>query len=565
MATESSSDPRLDRPLFDERLVRIICIGAGASGLILAYKLRRSFTNFELVVYEKNEAVGGTWVENTYPGCACDVPAHTYTYSFEPKSDWSSIYASSEEIQQYFEDFSEKYQLQQYIKFNHQVSNATWDDVSGEWKVDALRLDDGQMIQDRCHILVNATGALNAWKWPDIPTLHSFKGPLIHTAKWDNTLDLEGKHVGIIGNGSSALQLLPAIYPSVRKVTNFVRSPIWIAPSFSEPQRQHTEEEKSKFKQDPESHLAFRKAQVSGVFTRWPVFLKDSEAQKITVSMLTQLLKDKLPSYLVDSAIPNVGVGCRRVAPGLDYLEKLSGEKTHVVLGDIERITERGVVDAQGVEHELDILVCATGFDTSSVPRFPIIGLDGVDMRDAWKDEVKGYMGVGASGFPNYFTMAGAGSPSATGPAMIIYELHADYILKMVDRYQTENIHSMTPTVAAVDDYIRHRDEFMKRTTWSEDCRSWFKAGTPPKVTALWPGSGMHWYTVFKQEPRYEDWEWKYKGNRFSYFGNGFAGLELQDPTQVDWASFIRNEDDDPHLSKRAQIAEKASKKAVSN
>ncbi|PPR03651.1 hypothetical protein CVT24_007765 [Panaeolus cyanescens] len=550
-----SSNPRLDKPLFEERLVKIICIGAGASGLILAYKLQRSFKNFELVVYEKNEGVGGTWFENTYPGCACDIPAHTYTYSFEPKADWSAVYANGQEIQQYFEDFADKYDLKRFINFQRQVCHAKWDETSAEWQVDVLCLEDGRIMHDHCNILVNASGALNAWKWPDIPRLHSFQGPLLHTAKWDKSADLKNKRVGIIGNGSSAIQLLPAIYPDVRQVTNFIRSPTWILPPFSEPQRLYTLAEHLRFKEDPKSHLALRKAQTAEAFKTFPVLIKDSEQQKYMSSALTQILKDKLPPHLVDSLIPQTSVGCRRITPGFDYLEKLSGEKTQVVVGDIRRVTERGVIDSEGKEHVLDVLVCATGFDTSFVPKFPIVGPKGVNMQTTWKDEVKAYLGVAAAGFPNYFTLFGAGSPAATGPAMVIFELQADYILKMVDRYQTENIRSMAPKAEAVEDFIKHRDEFMKRTVMSENCRSWYKAGPSQQINALWPGSGMHWYFVFKQDPRYEDWEWTYEGNRFSYFGNGFASLELVDPGAVDWAFFIRNEDDDPHLSRGARIA----------
>ncbi|KAF9037072.1 FAD/NAD(P)-binding domain-containing protein [Panaeolus papilionaceus] len=555
----SQQQPSSSRPLFTERPVRIICIGAGSSGLVLAYKLRRSFKNFELVVYEKNDNVSGTWFENRYPGCACDVPAHIYTYSFEPKTNWSSVYAGSHEIHQYFEDFARKYELYQYIQIQHQVTGARWDETSGEWEVKVQRRSDGEIITDRCHILVNCTGALNTWKWPDIPGLHTFKGDLLQTAKWDQNVVLKDKVVGLIGNGSSAIQVLPAIYPEVKKLVNFIRTPTWITPLIAEPQHFYTEEEKLKFKTDPQSHLAYRKAQAYGMSKNFPLVFRGSETHRKATERMTQVLKDKLPPHLVDDLTPKFSVGCRRMTPGTGYLEALTAPKTQIVLGGVDRITERGCIDSKGVEHKVDVLICATGFDTSFRLPFPIVGASGVSLADAWKDEAKNYFGVGVPDFPNYFMIFGPGSPVATGPSLHPYELQADYILKMVDRYQTENIHSMVPNSRAVDELMVHRDKFMERTVWSEKCGSWYQSGTQGKLAALWPGSGLHFLLAIA-EPRYEDWDYKYKGNRFEYLGNGISQVETEDSNAVDWAWYLRNSDNTPHLSRSGRLRALTSK-----
>jgi cation diffusion facilitator CzcD-associated flavoprotein CzcO len=219
----------LQAPIYSERPMRIICIGAGASGLVFAYKLQRSFGNFSLTVYEKNKEISGTWFENRYPGsvlhypaanllcravrhqrlltssrrCACDVAAHNYTWSFEPKPDWSAVYAGSPEIYKYFNDFADKYDVRKYIKMEHQIVGARWNDEAGGWDVEVKNLSSGLVVHDFCNILVNAGGILNAWKWPEIPGLESFKGPKLHTAHWDDSVDLDGKSVGLIGNGYS--------------------------------------------------------------------------------------------------------------------------------------------------------------------------------------------------------------------------------------------------------------------------------------------------------------------------------------------------------------------------
>lgn len=190
----------INTPSHVNRQLRIICVGAGASGIYLAYKLKQCFTDYSLDIYEKNPDIGGTWLENRYPGCACDVPAHNYTYSFEPKWDWSENYASSTEIFKYFSDFVDKYQLRDYITCSHTVVGADWDEGAAEWTVQ-VRKANGAVFSQKCDFLISAAGILNSWRWPAIPGLHSFEGTLLHSANWDESVDLAGKHVGLIGNG----------------------------------------------------------------------------------------------------------------------------------------------------------------------------------------------------------------------------------------------------------------------------------------------------------------------------------------------------------------------------
>ncbi|PFH50242.1 hypothetical protein AMATHDRAFT_4151 [Amanita thiersii Skay4041] len=539
---------RLENPIYKERSLRIICIGAGASGLIFTYKLQRSFENFELTVYEKNEDVSGTWFENRYPGCACDVAAHTYTYSFEPKPDWSSVFAGSAEIHQYFVNFSNKYGLRKFCRFKHQVVAAKWDDSRAKWSVDVVDLETGQILQDSCDFLINASGVLNAWKWPAIPGLQEYKGKLMHTANWDEEFDLTDKRVGLIGNGSSAIQVLPAIQPKVRELTTFIRTPTWVVPTFRLSQRNFSDEERQRFTSEPGVHLKYRKeleCLINGIF---PVFLKDSNGQALERANITAQMQERLKDDLKEKLIPTWGVGCRRRTPGVGYLEALGADNVRVVFGEIERITERGCLMQDGEEHVVEVLICGTGFDTSFKPRFPIIGLGGKPLAEAWSEEPKGYLGVAAPGFPNYFIFLGPNSPVANGPVLIAVEAQADYMLKMINRWQTENIHSFSPKMEAVDDFLAHKDEFMKKTVWEEDCRSWYKSNsTSGKVTAIWPGSTLH-YLEAMSEVRYEDWNMRFLGNRFAFLGNGFSQVE-SDPS-ADCAYYILEKDESPYLSR---------------
>ena len=198
--TDAKHDP-VQKPIHNPRNLRIICIGAGVSGLCFAYKLQRSFENFELIIYEKNAQVSGTWFENTYPGCRCDFPSVNYVYTFEPKTDYPSVYAASCEIRQYFEDFKTRHGLDRYCKLRHKVVGAQWLQEKKRWSVEVEDLSSGSLVRDSCDILINACGYLNAWRWPSIEGLANFEGPLVHSANWNHDISLAGKNVGLIGNG----------------------------------------------------------------------------------------------------------------------------------------------------------------------------------------------------------------------------------------------------------------------------------------------------------------------------------------------------------------------------
>lgn len=224
--------------------------------------------------------------ENKYPGCACDVPSHCYTWSFEPKTDWSANYASAQEIHHYFRDFCDKYRLAPYIKLQHQVTDAKWDESQGLWHVTIADLKTGNTIQKSAQILLNAGGILNAWRFPPIPGIESFKGVLVHSAAWKEGLDLRGKTVGLIGNGSSGIQILPAIKDQVGKLVTFIREATWIAPPVGQPFRGYTEAEIEEFKTDPEHHLKTRREIEQRMNSTFEMFHSGSVSSKISPALL---------------------------------------------------------------------------------------------------------------------------------------------------------------------------------------------------------------------------------------------------------------------------------------
>ncbi|KUI58951.1 Putative sterigmatocystin biosynthesis monooxygenase stcW [Cytospora mali] len=545
-------DPSREEAIYNERHVKVICVGAGASGLCLAYKLQRSFKNHSLTIYEKNPSVGGTWFENKYPGCACDVPSHNYVWSFEPKADFSSVYVSSAEIQAYFENFVEKYHLDRYLKLSHTVEKTTWVDSGreGRWEVVARDLITGQVVQDWCHILVHATGYLNAPTWPKVPGLDEYDGIKVHSANYDPSILLEGKNVLLIGSGSTAVQILPAIQPVVKTVTIFIRSPTWVLPDISTEARRFTREEIQRFVREPQTVLELRQSNERTMNSIFSVYLRDTVLQQQCRALLETEMKKILDHEETEGKlIPKFAVGCKRVVPsGFRYLRALKEENVKVVYSGVQSFTRYGVISDSGSSHEGDIAICATGFDTSYISRYPIYGYSGRNLQVEWAEScqsIPGYMGVGVSEFPNTFTLLGPYSPVSNGPTLVAIEAQADYICSFIDRYQTEPaIYSFHPKADACADFRAQVGEFMNdRAVWTDNCRNSHNNHTiGGRTPTTWPGSTLHYLEAIR-EVRWEDWEVRYVGNRFSWLGNGISQTEW-DPT-ADLGYYIRQSEDD--------------------
>lgn len=224
----------LDQYHSKPRKLRVACCGAGASGLCLAYKMERMLEagSWELTLFEKNPHFGGTWYENTYPGVACDIPSHDYNFTWDPKPDWSTFFAAGNEIQGYFEDFAARHGSCKYMKLDTKVIETRWDDSEGVWRITLEDQRTKELWHDWAHCFVNGTGILNSWKWPEIEGLHDFKGPVMHSACWDHSVDFNGKVAGVIGTGSTSVQIVPALQKICKQVQVYMRSPTWISPPF---------------------------------------------------------------------------------------------------------------------------------------------------------------------------------------------------------------------------------------------------------------------------------------------------------------------------------------------
>ncbi|EEP80753.1 conserved hypothetical protein [Uncinocarpus reesii 1704] len=481
-----------DRFAFTPKRLRVVCIGAGFAGLILAHKLKheRPLDFVDFTIYEKHHEVGGTWLVNTYPGVGC------YVFPFEPNPSWSKFYTSGPEIQQYILDTTEKYGLKEKIIFNTALVESIWDEGQGKWE---LTLDNkGRLFRDKADILINASGQLQQWKWPEIEGFQSFKGKILHTAQWDPTYDWTGKRIAVIGNGSSGIQVVPALQPKAAKLVNYIRHATWVTTNIcgflieDGKNFAFTEEEKQNFRDNPDEFLKYRKKVESAVFK---VMVSGSEENKFLTGLCDQLMRERLAKNpeLIEKLIPKYELGCRRISPGEGYLEALQAENARCSFSGIKRFTADGIETEEG-EEEFDLIVCATGFNNSFIPSWKLVGRNGQTPEVAWKDKPEAYLSICAAEMPNYFMFGGPNFPSGHSSIPPTLGWSADYMLDWMKKIATEDIKSTAVKGSVVQDYNRYAQQILKRAVWSKNCHAWYKSakGDSSIVTAMYPGSIVH-------------------------------------------------------------------------
>lgn len=531
------------------RKLRVITIGAGISAMGLAHKFQHEHKLDDILshtIYEANAAIGGTWYVNTYPGVACDVPAHIYTFPFEPNPDWSAYYASGREILEYFKRTVAKYGLDRDVKCSHRVEGAVFDERRGKWML-SVRNGRGEVLEDECDVLISATGFLSHWRWPSIAGLHDFEGHLCHSAVWDGDNDFRGKHVAVIGNGSSAIQIVPQLVEDVAHLTNFVRRPTYITPGLGsaiiDGQAQHiySEEEKRKFREEPGALHEYRKKIQAGSNRSFDMFVKDSTAQKVGRQQTADMMKARLNNDddLAQKLTPEWEVGCRRATPGPGYLESFTRDNVSLVTSPIAKIEKTGIRTEDNQLHAFDAIICATGFDVSHRPPWPLIGLNGLSLSEAWKDEPASYMSLAAAHFPNFFMFSGPNAPVGHGSLMAGLGWSADWMVQWLRKMSAEDIKYVVPKQEAVDEFNAYADEIMQTLVWSGGCQSWYKNHrVDGKVTAVWAGSVIG-YKEMVDHIRPEDFEIVYRTrNRFRFMGNGRTRREY-DP-HADLAFYLQ-------------------------
>ncbi|KAH7171233.1 hypothetical protein EDB81DRAFT_709874 [Dactylonectria macrodidyma] len=543
-ASSPYDNPRLtlvDRYVDEPRSLRVAVIGGGLAGILAGVLLPKKVPGIQLTIYEKNADLAGTWFENVYPGVRCDIPSHVYQSTFDPKTDWSDQFAPGHEIREYWQSIARKYDVYQYAKLSRQVVDTVWDGEEGVWVITVKNVETGEETVDKAEFVLSSIGRFNAWKLPDYPGISDYKGLLRHASNWDPSFDPKDKKVAVIGNGASGIQVVANLQKSVARLDHYARNKTWIAASWAGDERTfapqpYSEEQKKLFKEDPKAYLAFRKNLEDSYWRRFGSFFRNTEDNNELRNKFIDIMKERLVKKpeLIEHIVPDFSPNCRRLTPGPGYLEAISEPNVDYIQTRIKRFTETGIETEDGVQRDVDAVICATGANVDMVPRFPIRA-HGQDLATVWGTESGHgfpytYLGLATPGFPNFLFVHG---PQATGPSGTVpqsVETQLTYYAKLLRKASREGIKSITPKQKAADDFTEFSDAFFVKTVVTDNCSSWYNGGRPgQRVHGLWPGSAAH-LTVIRRDPRWEDWDYESlsdSGNRFAwYFGNGWTRLE---------------------------------------
>ncbi len=471
----------------------VIIIGAGMTGIQLVIKLKEAGIN-NITVLEKSTTIGGTWRENTYPGVACDVPSHAYTYSFAPNPDWSNLFPSGKEIYQYFESVFYQHDIDRYTNFSETVIRCVYN--KQQWTVETQ--------QGNCYtadLLFSATGILHQPVTPSIPGIDEFEGPAFHTARWDHSIDLAGKRIGVIGTGSTAAQLIPEIVKRPNSdVTVFQRTPQWIT---RVEDKVFTEQEKQRFREKPHRMQRFKRFALYIFELGTSTLTGNSWWQKWMYTLFSYTAKRNLNNSIKDPVLrakltPDYKFGCKRVIINSTYYDAIQQDNAHLVTDSIERVEAKGVRTSNGDFHPLDILVLSTGFDASAFMRpMEFIGEQGVTIEQAWQNKIQAYRSMLIPQFPNFFLMLGPNSPIGNYSIIAISEIQTDYAIQAIKLWQKGTFDTIKARPEAMEQWSAMLKSKMGKTVWTSGCNSWYLDADGDPLS--WPDSWKNWVQAMSQ------------------------------------------------------------------
>ncbi|MDG6102757.1 NAD(P)/FAD-dependent oxidoreductase [Dactylosporangium aurantiacum] len=459
---------------------RIAIIGAGFGGLGAAIRLRQRGHD-DVVVFERAEDLGGTWRDNAYPGCACDVPSHVYSFSFALNPTWSSTYSPQPEIWDYLRRCADRFGVRPAIRFGTDVRQASWDGAAGHWRIETSR---GDWTAD---VLISAGGPLNEPVIPKLPGLETFRGETFHSSRWNHDLDLTGRRVAVIGTGASAIQFVPAIQPVVGRLTLFQRTAAWVMPRRERPLRRW---EHAVYRRVPGAQRLMRTLVYWGIESTVIGFLRPRVmrlAQRVALRHLRTAVTDPA---LRARLTPSYAMGCKRVLKSDTYYPALTRDNVDVVTEAIAEVRPHGIVTRDGVEHEADTIVFGTGFRVTDLPIAERIrGRDGRSLAEVWQGSPRAYRGTTVAGFPNLFLLLGPNTGLGHNSVVLMIEAQLDYVLGALEHLRRTGARSVAPREAAQRAFVAAVDRRMAATVWATGgCSSWYIDATGRNST-LWPGS----------------------------------------------------------------------------
>ncbi|MBT2410498.1 NAD(P)/FAD-dependent oxidoreductase [Streptomyces sp. ISL-12] len=462
--------------------VRVAVVGSGFGGLGAAVRLRREgITDF--VILERAGEVGGTWRDNSYPGCACDVPSHLYSFSFAPNPEWPRTFSGQRHIRAYLEHVADTFGLRPHLRFHSEVRRMTWDARELRWEIETAS---GRLTAD---VVVSATGPLSDPKIPDIPGLDSFPGKVFHSARWDHDHDLTGKRVAVIGTGASAIQFIPAVQPKAARLTLFQRTPAWVMPRMDRP---ISGAERFLHRTLPAT-TRLRRGLLWGIRElQVQAFTKHPEE----LGFVELLAKRNMARAIKDPALrakltPDYRIGCKRILLSNDYYPALARPNTDVVASGLSEVRGSTLVAADGTETEADVIIFGTGFHVTDMPIAErVVGADGHTLAQSWKSGMEALRGASAAGFPNFLTVIGPNTGLANTSMILMIESQLNYLADYLRQLRVLGGRAaLDARPAAVDAWNRRVQERMKRTVWNTGgCTSWYLDASG-RNTTIWPGT----------------------------------------------------------------------------
>ncbi len=461
------------------RHVHVAIVGAGFSGLGLAIRLKRSGLD-DFVVLERADALAGTWRDNTYPGCACDVPSHLYSFSFAPNPNWTRWFSPQSEIWDYLRGCSKRFGIDPHIQYNSEVQDARWDEDEQRWRITTSQ---GSLTAD---ILALGNGPLSEPSLPRIPGLDRFEGTMFHSARWDHEHDLRGERVAVVGTGASAIQFVPHIQPLVGQLTLFQRTPPWIMPRMDHaiPQWQ-----RDLFRRVPAAQRLVRDAiywqrEISVLGLVYRTELVRSVQRQALKHLASQVADPELRAKLT----PHYMMGCKRILLSDDFYPAVTQPNVEVVTKRIREVRPHSIVAEDGTEREVDTIILATGFHVTDMPAAGYVhGRDGRSLAEAWRDDPQAYLGTAVAGFPNLFLLIGPNTGLGHTSMVFMIEAQTAYILdclRLMQKRHAQSVEVRPEVQKAYNDRLQQR---MRGTVWTSGCNSWYlDAGG--RNSTLWPG-----------------------------------------------------------------------------
>jgi cation diffusion facilitator CzcD-associated flavoprotein CzcO len=475
--------------------VHIAILGTGFSGLGMAIRLKQRGYN-DFVVIERADDIGGTWRDNTYPGCACDIPSLLYSFSFAPNPDWSRMYPPQREIQNYLRHSAKRFGILPHILWNNELQSAAWNDEDQRWQIATTQ------HQFTADILIMGYGPLCEPSLPSISGIESFEGTLFHTARWRHDYDLANKRVAVIGTGASAIQVVPQIQPLVAHLSLFQRTPPWIVPRGDHPITDW-------------KHSLYRALPVTQRLTRTKLYWQHEFTalglvyRSKVMNAAMRIARRHLEKQVTDPALrakltPHYEMGCKRILVSDDYYPALTRPNVEVISDRIREIRAHSIVTEDGLEHEVDAIICGTGFHVTDI-QMPtrIQGNGGQLLADRWGEGASAYLGTTVSGFPNMFLLIGPNTGLGHNSMVFMIESQINYILSCLRTMQQRNLQAVDVLTQVQEGFDEELQRKMLNTVWTSGCASWYLDAKGHNTT-LWPGFTFEfWRKTLRFDPQH--------------------------------------------------------------